>query len=701
MIIKKRTSMFLIVFLLSLILVGIVLAAPLPTVNGDSGTWGTILNTFLEVSLASDGTLKSNVVGTAQITDGVIANADVSTSAAIALSKLASGTDGQIIVANGDGVPTYVTMGTDATISNTGALTIAANSVALGTDTTNNYVATLADSGAGIFTIANSGAESAAVTIAMAADKIDGTQLTDTITMDAIQIFASPSAVAPDPDYNFVLDGTGTGADYDSPHLIFRGNDGAANTQLDIRMFLDVTTTSDYKIAFYDDGALTEVGSIDESGNLQMDGIISAPTITLTGTGTLNGLDSIDATGETTLEAALDLGDTSGDFTGTLTTATLKDDIVDGTELKDSITMDATQTFASPSATAPAPDYNFVLDGTGTGADYDSPHLILRGNDGVANTELDISMFLDVTTTSDYKIAFYDDGAVTEVGSIDESGNLQMDGIISAPTITLTGTGTLNALDSIDATSETTLEAALDLSDTSGDFTGALTTATLKDDIVDGSELKDSIALDAATTITGTSAGVGLTITSNINDAALTVSNANNGGTALTLTSSGGGTLLSAAGACFDGNLATCILNDYAELYPASESVEQGSLVSIDDSKEELYVKTTRKSYDTSVIGIVSTSPAMVLEGSAVKLMGGIYTHNPLKPAIAMAGRVTVKVTNENGPIKPGDLLVPSSTPGYAMRCPGRVECIGSIVGKALMPFKEREGKVLALVIAG
>ena len=53
----------------------------------------------------------------------------------------------------------------DATIADGGALTIANNSVALGTDTTGNYVATVADSGTGGITVANSGSESAAVTV--------------------------------------------------------------------------------------------------------------------------------------------------------------------------------------------------------------------------------------------------------------------------------------------------------------------------------------------------------------------------------------------------------------------------------------------------------------------------------------------------------------------------------------------------------
>ena len=40
--------------------------ARLPIVGGDAGNWGTILNTYLQVSHASDGTLNSNVVGAVQ-----------------------------------------------------------------------------------------------------------------------------------------------------------------------------------------------------------------------------------------------------------------------------------------------------------------------------------------------------------------------------------------------------------------------------------------------------------------------------------------------------------------------------------------------------------------------------------------------------------------------------------------------------------
>lgn len=58
----------------------------------------------------------------------------------------------------------------DVVVSGTGAVwAIDTNSVALGTDTTGNYVATIADSGASEITVANSGAEGAGVTLAIAA----------------------------------------------------------------------------------------------------------------------------------------------------------------------------------------------------------------------------------------------------------------------------------------------------------------------------------------------------------------------------------------------------------------------------------------------------------------------------------------------------------------------------------------------------
>jgi len=124
------------------------------SVNGQTGIVTGIVTT------SDTGTVTSTMIA-----DGTIVNADVNASAAIALSKLASGTSAQVVVANSSGVPTYRTLSGDVTISDTGVTSIAANSVALGTDTTGDYVTSLV-AGTGV-TLTNNSGESATPTIAI------------------------------------------------------------------------------------------------------------------------------------------------------------------------------------------------------------------------------------------------------------------------------------------------------------------------------------------------------------------------------------------------------------------------------------------------------------------------------------------------------------------------------------------------------
>lgn len=73
--------------------------------------------------------IPANSVTSSSIVNDSIVNADINSAAAIALSKLASGTSGQIIVANSSGVPTWVTESGDITISDTGVTAIASNTI--------------------------------------------------------------------------------------------------------------------------------------------------------------------------------------------------------------------------------------------------------------------------------------------------------------------------------------------------------------------------------------------------------------------------------------------------------------------------------------------------------------------------------------------------------------------------------------------
>ena len=77
----------------------------------------------------------------AQIEAGEVTDTEVSATAAIAHSKLANATAGQVLLGTTTTVVmTASTISGDITINGAGVATIAANSVALGTDTTGNYV---------------------------------------------------------------------------------------------------------------------------------------------------------------------------------------------------------------------------------------------------------------------------------------------------------------------------------------------------------------------------------------------------------------------------------------------------------------------------------------------------------------------------------------------------------------------------------
>jgi len=62
---------------------------------------------------------------------------------------------------------------------------------------------------------------------------------------------------------------------------------------------------------------------------------------------------------------------------------------------------------------------------------------------------------------------------------------------------------------------------------------------------------------------------------------------------------------------------------------------------------------------------------------------------------VAYLGDVKVKVNNEGGTIRSGDLIVPSSVPGVAMKGqPKSFEQYASVIGKAREDFKGTKGMV-------
>ncbi|QQS15441.1 MAG: hypothetical protein IPK84_03665 [Candidatus Moraniibacteriota bacterium] len=115
--------------------------------------------------------LGSAVSGTLPVANGgtgattLTANGVIYGNGTGAIQATSAGTDAQILIANASGVPTFVTLGGDATVNNSGSLTIAANSVALTTDTTGNYVQSITN-GNGI-TGGNGGSEGATLTLSL------------------------------------------------------------------------------------------------------------------------------------------------------------------------------------------------------------------------------------------------------------------------------------------------------------------------------------------------------------------------------------------------------------------------------------------------------------------------------------------------------------------------------------------------------
>ena len=151
-----------------------------------------------------------------------------------------------------------------------------------------------------------------------------------------------------------------------------------------------------------------------------------------------------------------------------------------------------------------------------------------------------------------------------------------------------------------------------------------------------------------------------------------------------------------AGNAQFDGTVTGTYIKahyqDVAEWVPANEDLAPGTVVVLDAAVGN-GVMASHRAYDTSVAGVVSEQPGIILgeEGAA-------------KEQVATTGRVRVKVDASRGPIAVGDLLVTSDKPGYAMRSTpievggAHIHRPGTIVGKALEPLARGEGEILVLL---
>jgi len=139
---------------------------------------------------------------------------------------------------------------------------------------------------------------------------------------------------------------------------------------------------------------------------------------------------------------------------------------------------------------------------------------------------------------------------------------------------------------------------------------------------------------------------------------------------------------------------------DIAEWVPISEPVDPGDVLEFDPDNPGHYRKCRGPCSDL-VAGVVSTEPGFVLGSSPSTLdLGhwtsdsGLWTDDSRLATgdsvlLALVGIVPAKVTDEGGPIQPGDLLVTSSTPGYAMRWDPGDGSSGGLVGEGFRGLGE------------
>jgi hypothetical protein len=134
---------------------------------------------------------------------------------------------------------------------------------------------------------------------------------------------------------------------------------------------------------------------------------------------------------------------------------------------------------------------------------------------------------------------------------------------------------------------------------------------------------------------------------------------------------------------------------DFAEsvaVEGASAAYAPGDLLVVDSAADRQFALASAP-YSTMVAGIYATKPGVLATPHAMD--------DPIAASeipLAMVGIVPCKVTAENGPIHRGDLLVSSSTPGYAMRGTDRTRLVGAVVGKALGALEQGTGVIQVLV---
>jgi hypothetical protein len=117
--------------------------------------------------------------------------------------------------------------------------------------------------------------------------------------------------------------------------------------------------------------------------------------------------------------------------------------------------------------------------------------------------------------------------------------------------------------------------------------------------------------------------------------------------------------------------------SDLAEMYFSAQNLLPGEIIALRDG---LSIERADAENAEKILGIVSTQPGLTLGADDSSLRPGERAF-----PIALTGRVPLRLSTENGPIRAGDQLMLSSLPGVAMRATGT----GLVIGVALEDFDD------------
>jgi hypothetical protein len=157
-------------------------------------------------------------------------------------------------------------------------------------------------------------------------------------------------------------------------------------------------------------------------------------------------------------------------------------------------------------------------------------------------------------------------------------------------------------------------------------------------------------------------------------------------------------------GLAVTGTTSTSVLqitggSDLAEPFDVTRAspdtgIQPGMMMVIDREQDGKLTPCTR-AYDTAVAGIISGAkglqPGMVMQAEG-------QPHAEGEHPVAMTGRVWCQADAAHGPIRRGDRLTTSPTPGHAMRVNDISRAPGAVIGKAMTELAQRKGLVLVLV---